>query len=100
MVTSDDVDVLEDLRRDLGDRVVKIRILDVPVSEQFPEGVKYALHYGRKHDDDPILRYDNHHGVHERHDGETVEVIDFPGVEALVRRFTRELPSDLREDHD
>jgi hypothetical protein len=75
----DDVDVIRDRRRDVGDYVVRIRILSVPESDTYPEGIKYAFHYGEKGAETPVLRYDNHHGVHERHDGETVETIEFPG---------------------
>ena len=54
----DDVEVVRDRRRDFGDEVVRIRVLRVPESEKFPEGIKYAFHYGRMDGDDPILRYD------------------------------------------
>jgi len=64
------------------------------------DGVKYAFHYGRTGGDEPILRYDNHHGVHERHEGGAVEEIDFPGYERLLRRFVRELPADHAPDTD
>lgn len=84
--------MVRDRRREFGDRLVRIRVLRVPESEKFPDGVKYAFHYGEKGADDPILRYDNHHGVHERHEGETVEEIEFPGAEQLLRRFIDELP--------
>ena len=90
-----DVEVVRDRRRDFGDEVVRIRVLRVPESEKFPQGIKYAFHYGRKDGDDPILRYDNHHGVHERHTGSELEVIEFPGTEALLRRFVRELPDHV-----
>ena len=43
----------------------------------------------------PILRYDNHHGVHERHEGENVDKIEFPGAEQLLRRSIEELPDDV-----
>lgn len=70
-------------------------MLRVPTSEKFPEGIKYAFHFGSSGSDDPILRYDNHHGVHERHEGEAVEEIPFPGYEQLLRRFIRELPDEV-----
>lgn len=92
MAPEDDVEVVRDRRRDFGDEVVRIRVLRVPESETYPEGIKYAFHYGRKDGDDPILRYDNHHGVHERHEGDAVEEIEFPGYETLLGRFVRELP--------
>lgn len=86
--------VVRDRRRDFGAYVVRIRVLRVPESERFPEGIKYAFHYGEKGEDDPVLRYDDHHGVHERHEGSTVEETDFPGYEQLLRRFVEELPSE------
>jgi hypothetical protein len=91
----DDVKVVRDRRRDFGDRLVRIRVLRVPESETYPEGIKYAYHYGEKDADVPILRYDNHHGTHERHVGTSVAPIEFPGHEKLLRRFISELPDDL-----
>jgi hypothetical protein len=95
MEHDDDVAVVRDRRRDFGDRLVRIRVLRVPESETYPEGIKYAYHYGETGADVPILRYDNHHGRHERHEGDDVETIDFPGYEPLLRQFIRELPDDL-----
>lgn len=95
MEGEDDVTVIRDRRRDLGDEIIRIRVLHVPESEKFPEGIKYAFHYGRKGGDDPILRYDNHHGTHERHSGSEREEIDFPGTEVLLRRFIDELPDNV-----
>ena len=41
----DDVAVLEDEIQAYDDgTVVRIRILDVPVSDQYPDGIKYAFH--------------------------------------------------------
>jgi hypothetical protein len=62
----DEVNVVRDRRRDFGDTLVRIRVLRVPESETYPEGIKHAYHHGEKSADTPILRYDNHHGVHER----------------------------------
>jgi predicted transcriptional regulator len=44
-----------------------------------------------------FLRYDNAHGTHERHMGDAVEPIDFPGAAALYRRFRREV--DAMDPH-
>ena len=93
--TDDDVEVVRDRRREFGNKLVRIRVLRVPESEKFPYGVKYAFHYGEKGADNPILRYDNHHGVHERHEGRTVDEIEFPGAEQLLRQFIHELPDDV-----
>jgi len=91
----EEVEVVRDRRRDFGDELVRIRVLRVPESETYPEGIKYAYHYGEKGADTPIIRYDNHHGIHERHEGESVAEIEFPGYEQLLRRFSQELPDDL-----
>ena len=91
----DDVEIVRDRRRDFGDEIVRIRILRVPESEKFPEGIKYAFHHGRKGEDDPLLRYDNHHGIHERHRGSEVEKIDVPSIGELLQRFVRELPDQV-----
>jgi hypothetical protein len=92
--SNDSVTVVRDRRRDFGDHIVRIRVLSVPTSEQFPDGIKYAFHYGRKGAAEPILRYDNYHGLHERHEGTEVAVIEFPGYEQLLDRFIDELPAD------
>ncbi|GAA0297632.1 toxin-antitoxin system TumE family protein [Halarchaeum salinum] len=95
MAPDGDVSVVRDRRRDFGEHIVRIRVLRVPESSKFPDGIKYGYHFGEKGSDDPILRYDNHHGTHERHDGSTIEELDeFPGYEALLRRFIRELPDE------
>jgi len=82
----DDVDVEANYRRIDGDYVIRVKIMRVPESEKFPEGVKYRLHFGTVNDE-TVVRYDNSHGVHERHEGDEVEHINFPGIEALVERF-------------
>jgi len=69
-------------------------IMRVPDSGKFPEGVKYRLHFGTV-DGETIVRYDNSHGVHERHEGDEVEHIEFPGVEALVERFEADIADRL-----
>ena len=96
MAPSDDdsVTVPIDERRDVEDSVIRIRVLDVPESDKFPEGIKYTFHYGEK-GGDTILRYDNHHGVHERHDSTGTDTIDFPGFEPLLRRFQREIDHEI-----
>lgn len=72
--------------------MIKVKILDVPVSDKYPEGFKYAFHYGRTDDDTTYIRYDNAHGIHERHDGENTEELDeFPGIGALLRQFRDEV---------
>lgn len=60
--------------------------------ETYPSGWKYSLHYGEI-GGETLLRYDNAHERtkgHERHTPSAVELIEFPGMEALYRRFKRE----------
>ena len=62
---ADDVVVLRDEQTAYDDgTVVRVRLLRVPESERFGEGVKYALHYGAAGADDPIIRFDNCRRVH------------------------------------
>lgn len=59
----------------------------------YPSGWRYSLHYGTM-DGETIVRYDNAHEDtkgHERHVGERVEIIDFPGMRELLDRFHREV---------
>ena len=49
----DEVEVVRDRRRAFGDRLVRIRVLRVPELEKFPDGIKYAYHYGEKGAEDP-----------------------------------------------
>lgn len=84
----DDVRVLEDTERHFEDgTVLRVRVLMVPESEKFPDGVKYRYHYGTE-GGTTLVRYDNSHGVHERH---TRDGLDddyrFPGYEAVADRF-------------
>jgi hypothetical protein len=90
----DDVETVRQYTRSYPNgNVENVVILRVPESEKFPEGVKYRMHYGTP-DGETILRYDNSHGVHERHDGEDVEMIEYPGIAELYRRFVAELPTE------
>jgi hypothetical protein len=96
---SDDVVVLVDETEAYDDgTVARIRILSVPDSDRFPEGLKYAFHYGLAHKDTPHIRFDNHHGVHELHLGSTTYECDFPGVESLKRAWLAALPFEKRAD--
>jgi len=92
-----DVEVLEDEIQAYDDgTVVRIRILDVPQSDQYPEGLKYAFHYGEAGADDPIIRYDNHHGPHELHIAGQVFEIEFDGLQSLYRTWRAALPPEKR----
>jgi hypothetical protein len=82
---SDDTDavrVRDERQRDDDGNIVRVLVVEVPTSEAYPEGVKYAFHYGSP-TGETYLRYDNAHGTHERHIGDEVEPIDFPGASAL-----------------
>lgn len=62
-------------------------------SEDYPSGWNYSLHYGEI-GGRTLLRYDNAHERskgHERHTPDGVKAIEFPGMEALYRRFQREI---------
>ncbi|ERH00771.1 MAG: hypothetical protein J07HN6_02397 [Halonotius sp. J07HN6] len=72
-------------------------VLDVTIrqtaAEQYPSGWDYSLHLGTL-DGETVLRYDNAHERtkgHERHTGDAVERIEFPGMLALYDRFKREV---------
>ncbi|AXG07849.1 hypothetical protein DU500_16225 [Haloplanus rubicundus] len=71
-------------------------VVDVTIrrteSEAYPSGWDYSLHLGEV-GGDTVLRYDNAHERtkgHERHLGDDVESIEFPGMLSLYDRFTRE----------
>lgn len=92
MAPTDDVRVLEDTTRHFEDStVLRVRVLAVPESEKFPEGVKYRLHYGTE-DGTTLVRYDNSHGDHDRHtpDGRDEEY-EFPGYDTVQKRFWQEV---------
>jgi hypothetical protein len=81
--------LLEDTRLE-GDHVYNVVAWRVPKSEVYPEGVKYRFHYGTI-DGQTILRYDNSHGVHERHTPAGVSIVDFPDLWQHYRRFRMEI---------
>lgn len=92
MEAADDVRVLENTERRFADgTVLRVRVLSVPKSSKFPDGVKYRLHYGTE-DGTTHIRYDNSHGVHERHTHDGLdEAYDFPGYNAVQARFWNEV---------
>lgn len=91
-MAGDDVRVIEDTQRHFPDgNVLRVRVLAVPESEQFPNGVKYRLHYGTE-DGTTLIRYDNAHGDHERHTPEGLDTdYEFPGYDAVQERFWKEV---------
>lgn len=78
--------------------VARVRVLSVPPSDTYPEGIKYAFHYGAAGDEHPVIRFDNHHGPHELHIGSSVYEIEFPGLAPLYEAWRAALPPDKRED--
>ena len=92
MAPDDDVRVLEDTERRFEDgTVLRVRVLAVPDSEKFPDGVKYRLHYGTE-GGKTLIRYDNSHGVHERHTPNGIDDgYEFPGYDAVQERFWDEV---------
>ena len=75
------------------------------VSDSYPSGWRYTLHYGSlqtgpdEHEDGTILRYDNAHEVtkgHECHRGETAEVqrVEFTDIVDIWHRFWRAVPKE------
>lgn len=85
-----DVDVLFGETQYEGNRIIRRKAMSVPQSQKYPEGVKYRFHYGTL-DGETLLRYDNSHSVHEKHEGENTEEIDYPGLAELYRRFINEV---------
>lgn len=88
MAPDDDVRVVEDTKRYFADgTVLRVRVLSVPPSEKFPDGIKYRLHFGTD-DGTTIIRYDNSHGEHERHTRAGLDAdYEFPGYDAVQERF-------------
>jgi hypothetical protein len=96
---NDEVTVMKDEIEAYADgTVARVRVLSVPASDRFPEGVKYTFHYGEAGAEYPIVRYDNHHGKHERHDGATTTEIEFPGLDECYRRWRSVLPESKQSD--
>lgn len=91
--------VLDEYRETDDGRIINVRALSVPESEKFPEGIKYRFHYGTK-GGETILRYDNSHGVHERHTREALEEIEYPGLSELYRQFTNEIDTRGEDTYD
>lgn len=94
---AEEVEIVEEYRLPHLDlrTVEEVKIMRVPQSDKYPEGVKYRMHYGHIGDeDDPIIRYDNSHGRHEKHTGDDVEEIEFPGLASLYDRFVEHLPDE------
>jgi hypothetical protein len=88
--------------KDFGDRYAEISAFRVPVSDRYPEGIKYSMQYGNAKGE-TIMRYDNfpdhpsasRHHKHQR-DG-SVEDVEFDGLQALFQRFKSEV---INHGHD
>nr|WP_241154833.1 DUF6516 family protein [Halorubrum sp. CSM-61] len=78
--------------------VARVRVLSVPTSDRFEEGIKYAYYYGEAGAESPIIRFDNHHGTHELHLGEEPVEIDYPGLAEIFRAWRAALPPEKRDD--
>ncbi|WP_049970777.1 toxin-antitoxin system TumE family protein [Haladaptatus cibarius] len=73
--------------------VESILIRKAPNHPRYPCGWKYRLHFGVL-GGETVVRYDNAHETtkgHERHTGNEVTIIEFPGMADLYRRFVREV---------
>lgn len=95
----DEVVVLEDETEVYPDETVaRVRVLSVPESERFAEGLKYAFHYGKAGADHPVIRFDNHHGLDELHLGERTFEVEYHGLDELFRAWRAGLPTEKRDD--
>lgn len=98
-MVGDDVVVVRDEIEAYDDgTVARVRILGVPVSDRVEEGLKDAFQYGHAGSEDPNIRFDNHHGIHELHIGAVVYELDFPGLQPLYRAWRAALPEEKRTD--
>lgn len=97
-MTQDDSDaeLLLRKRETFEETYIDVRVLDVPVSDRYPDGIKYGMQYGER-EGETIIRYDNfpdHPGAahHHKHlpDGDVVDV-EFSGVWDLYKQFTQEI---------
>lgn len=78
---------------------VEVGIVPVPQSEQYPSGIKYHFQYVDS-DGVPVLRYDNAHGHHEKHEGQASpgQRIEYPGdIQEHLRGFFAEV-DQIREE--
>ena len=83
-------------RKQFAETYGEVRAWKIPVSDRFPDGVKYGMQFGER-DGGTIFRYDNfpdHLGAshHHKHlaDGSVVGV-DFTGVFDLYEQFKQEI---------
>jgi len=74
---------------------VEVVAYEVQPTNKYPEGYKYRFQYGTN--EGTILRYDNSHGKHDRHFGDTREYIEFEGLEEHLRMFFEEVERFRRD---
>lgn len=97
---SDDGSVLYEVHTVMpSGAIVEVFVRDADPGK-YPGGVKYRLHYGFPGADHPVVRYDNSHGYHERHEGDDVRSFEFPGPDELYERFIEEVLSHERRQTD
>ncbi|TQQ82224.1 toxin-antitoxin system TumE family protein [Halonotius roseus] len=110
MAGDDGAILVIDRREEFGETYAHARAWRVPVSDRYPDGVKYSFQYGTKDetrtatDDGTIIRYDNfpdhpNAAIHHKHlpDG-TVKAVDFTGLRPLFAAFKTEVIEDYDED--
>ena len=75
----------------LSDReLVEVKVWEVPMSEDFPEGLKYSFAYIK--DSERILGYDNERGKsHHRHFKGKETKIEFENIWKLLEKFKEEV---------
>jgi len=74
----------------------EIRIYDVPVSRNYPEGVKYSCYLGNPETGEKIIGYDIHLGKgHHRHVRGQENRYVFRDLEELLDDFARDVQAVL-----
>lgn len=94
-MTDDGARELVSHTEDFGGRYVEVVVWEVPVSERYPDGLKYSMQYGTV-GGETIIRYDNfpdhpdatHHHKHTRG---SVKDVDFEGLGPLLETFKDEV---------
>lgn len=93
------ITLVDERYRPAPGEVIHVKVIAVPKSERYPDSIKYAFHYGRTDGATTYPRYDNAHGILEKHVGERTEELEsFPGVGALLRRFRAEVTGTDQTD--
>jgi hypothetical protein len=70
--------------------IIEMKLWNVPVSKDKPEGIRYSLVYARG--GERIIGYDNAESKgHHRHHGDQEDLYSFKGVDVLIRDFFRDV---------